>query len=140
MMVVVAAAGLVGCGISNSVEGTVEAEVPEFEAKWTVAPNACYSGERAGFFGVDLVRDGDESTQVRIVSDPVDGYSVGTNIPRTDVSAFVSAADGCETFDVDVVRTDTRINNIWNVEGHALVDCVLPGFTFHVDVNFANCH
>lgn len=130
----------VGCGLEGAVDGTVEAEVAEFDAKWHVSPNECRSGEPGGFLGVDLVRDGDEETLVRVVADPVDGYQVGTNIPGTDRAVFVSAADMCEVFDVDVVRTSTRINNIWNVEGHAIVDCVLPGLTLRVDINFSGCH
>lgn len=136
---------LVGCGGSgglfgSEVDGTVAAAVAEFKTKWHMTPTACYSGERAGFFGVDLAQDDDPETLVRIVSDPIDGFSVGTNVPRQDVAVFVSAADGCETFDVDVVRTNTRVNNIWAVDGHAVVDCELPGLSFHADVNFAGCH
>lgn len=135
---------LVGCGenglFGSEVDGKVAAAVAEFKTKWEMTPTACYSGERAGFFGVDLAENDDQETLVRIVSDPIDGFSVGTNVPRQDVAVFVSAADGCETFDVDVVRTNTRVNNIWAVDGHALVDCDLPGLSFHVDVNFAGCH
>jgi len=134
-----------GCGGSGGlfgshVEGTVEAAVPQFKAQWHMTPTDCYSGERAGFFGVDLAHEQDQDTLVRIVSDPIDGFSVGTNVPGEDVAVFVSAADDCETFDVDVVRTNTRVNNIWAVEGHAVVDCDLPGLSFHVDVNFSGCH
>lgn len=135
-----AVVALFGCGFNSSVAGTVEAEVAEFDAKWQAAPDACYSGERGGFFGVDLVDGGDEHTQVRVVRDPIDGYSVGTNVPGTDKAVFVAATDGCETFDVEVVRTNTRVNDIWNVEGHVLVDCALPGLVLRVDVNFAACH
>jgi hypothetical protein len=129
-----------GLGLGSSVDGQVLGAIEEFKAKWTMSPTACYSGERASFLGVDLIEGEDEDTLVRIVSDPVDGYSVGTNIPGEDASLFVSAADMCETFDVEVTRTNTRVNNIWNVEGHAVVDCVAPGLTFRVDVNFSGCH
>jgi len=135
------------CGGSGSsgvfgsqVDGNVEADIPQFDAKWTMTPTACYSGERAGFFGVDLLESGDEDTLVRIASDPIDGYRVGTNVPGADKSVSVSAEDGCQTFDLDVVRTSTRVNNIWVVEGHAVVDCELPGLSLHIDVNYSGCH
>lgn len=135
----------IGCGGSGGVfgshvEGAVEADIPQFDAKWKMTPNACYSGERAGFFGVDLLEDGDQDTLVRIASDPINGYRVATNVPGADKSVYVSAEDGCQTLDVDVVRTNTRVNNIWDVEGHAVVDCELPGLSLHIDVNYSGCH
>lgn len=139
---------LLGCGsnggvFGSSVDGTVEAAVDDGEdiqAKWHVSPNACYSGERAQFFGVDLTHDDDQETLVRIAQDPIEGFRVGTNVPGEDIAIFVQQSDGCDTFDVEVVRTNTRVNNIWAVEGHAVVDCELPGLSFHVDVNFSGCH
>jgi HSP20 family molecular chaperone IbpA len=130
-----------GGGVFGSdVEGTVEADIPQFKAKWQMTPTACYSGERSGFFGVDLIEDDDQDTLVRIASDPIEGYRVATNVPGTDKSVHVAAEDGCQTFDIDVVRTNTRINNIWDVEGHAVVDCELPGLSLHIDLNYAGCH
>lgn len=135
-----------GCGegglFGSSVDGTAKFDVTtqEFKAKWETLPDSCTSGERSGFFGVDLSEGSDEERLIRIVSDPVDGFSVGTNVPGTDKALFITAADGCAQFDVDVTRTSTRVNDIWNVDGHALVDCEVPGLSFQVDLNFSSCH
>lgn len=132
---------LAGCGgAGGSVHGTLSAEIDEFAAKWTMTPTRCVSGEHAGFFGVDLIDGDDQDTLVRVVQDPVEGASVGTNVPGADKAVFLGAGDGCEVFEVEVVRENSRVNNYWNVSGHAVVDCSLDGLELHVDIGFSGCH
>lgn len=133
---------LVGCGGGggDNIDGSVSADIDEYDARWTMTPTRCVSGEHQGFFGVDLLQGDDQTTLLRVLLDPVDGYSLGTNVPGEDVALFIDASAGCETFDLEVVRQNSRFNGYWNVEGHALVDCSLPGFELHVDVSFVDCH
>lgn len=137
---VAGALALASCGVAESVDGSVEAAVAEYDASWTMTPTTCASGERQSFFGVDLLAGSDQSTLVRVLRDPMLGDRVGTNVPGADVSVWLTAADGCAVFDVDLVRQSSRINEIWNMSGHAIVECDLPGLRFVADLEFGNCH
>lgn len=140
LVVAVLASGCSGGIFGSNVDGKVDGEVPELKAKWSMSPTECYSGQRVSFFGVDLYQNDDDDSMVRLVSDPIDGMFVIANVPRTRQAVILSANDGCETFDVDFVRTNTSVNDIYNIEGFAVIDCELPGRSLHVDVNFAGCH
>lgn len=111
----------------------------DLHGTWRMNPTACVSGERLSFFGVDLIEDGDASTLVRIVLDPLAGYRVAMNVPGEDIALIVDASD-CETFDVDVTRTNTRVNEFWAVEGHAVLACHHPDIDIDADLQFAGCH
>lgn len=130
---------LAACGSGGAVDGEMSAKVDEFDAAWTVKPTRCVSGEHAGFFGVDLLAGDDQGTLLRVVKDPIEGVSFGMNVPGTDRALFLDGT-GCELFDVDVVRESSRVNNYWNVTGHALIDCSTRELELHVDIGFAGCH
>ena len=141
--VAVVLAVLVGCGGGgggDNIDGSVDADIDEYDARWMMTPTRCVSGEHQGFFGVDLLQGDDQSTLLRVLLDPVEGYSLGTNVPGEDVALFIDANTGCETFDLAAVRQNSRFNGYWNVEGHAVVDCSLPGFELHADISFVDCH
>jgi hypothetical protein len=128
------------CGGGDPVDGAVDVEIAEYDAAWSMTPSRCVSGEHQGFLGVDLLEGDDAATLVRLVIDPVEGASFGTNVPGTDRSVFIDAGAGCELFDVAVARQNSRFNNYWNVAGHALVDCSLPGLELHAELQFSGCH
>jgi hypothetical protein len=129
-----------GCGGGDPVDGSVEVEIDMYDAAWTMTPTRCASGEHQGFLGVDMLEGDDETRLLRVVLDPVDGYSLGTNVPGTENAVFIDASAGCEVFDLEVARQNSRYNNYWNVAGHVVVDCSLPGFEMHADIAFAGCH
>lgn len=108
---------------------------------WIMSPTTCFSGEHQQFFGVDLTEDGDVDRGVRIVLDPVDGYTLLMNIPGRDLALVLAEPAGeCAVFDLDVTRTNVRVNEIWEVEGHALVECRAPGLEIDADLEFVGCH
>lgn len=109
------------------------------DGAWTIAPDDCASGERQAFFGVDLIEGGDGERAVRIVLDPIDGYHLLMNVPGQDFALVLAEDDPCERFDLHVERTHTRVNNIWEVRGHALVTCRLPGLEVDADLSFSAC-
>jgi len=131
---------LAGCGAGGSIDGMLSAQVDVFDATWKMTPTRCVSGEHAGFFGVDLLAGDDQDTLVRVVQDPIEGASFGMNVPGTEHSLFLDAGAGCELFDVEVVRESSRVNNYWNVSGHALIDCSTREIELHADISFAGCH
>ncbi|HEY8376757.1 MAG TPA: hypothetical protein VIK91_09725 [Nannocystis sp.] len=123
----------------GDLEGRLSVRSDEY-GSWTMSPTTCYSGEHQGFFGVDLTEDGDTSRGVRIVLDPIDGYLLRLNVPERDIALVLGeSTSSCEAFEVHVERTNTRINNIWVVEGHAFVKCRTPTTEIDADLEFSGC-
>ena len=104
-----------------------------------MSPTTCASGERRQFFGVDLTERGDGASGVRIVDDPVDGYSFAMNVPGHDLALVITPATDCEVFDVLVQRGNVRVNDIWAVEGHAILECRFPDLEVIADLRFSGC-
>lgn len=130
--------GPLACGSGDDLGGELSVDSEEY-GSWTMSPTTCFSGEHRQFFGVDLTQNGDNGSGVRIVDDPVDGYSLAMNIPGEDLALIVTAASECEVFDLHVERGNTRINNIWAIQGHATVECRAPGLEIVADLHFAGC-
>lgn len=107
---------------------------------WTMSPDACFSGERQQFFGVDLSQDGDVADAMRVVLDPIDGYSLLMNIPGEELAIVLGERDGCEVFDLHVERSNTRVNDIWGVFGRARVTCRRPDVEVDADITFEACY
>jgi hypothetical protein len=95
-------------------------------------PTACRSGETYGFVGVELTNA--EGASLRFVQTP-------TNVPQV----LYFASEGAPAMVVGVCgamsvrRTNTRINNVYNVEGTVTPQCMGP-MTVSGSLNFANCH
>ena len=137
--------GLILCALpscgggGDGLDGRLSVRSEEY-GSWSMSPTTCSSGQRQLFFGVDLSEDGDVERGVRIVGDPVDGYSLSMNIPGHDLAVVIrEPASACEQFDLHVERSNTRINDIWAVGGHAQVTCRLPGLEVDADLEFSGC-
>ena len=129
-----------GClaSLESLVEGTVGVETAEY-GMWRYAPDRCYSGERLQFLGVDLIEGEPEDGRItRIVEEPLEGISVAVNVPGEDI-ALVFTGEGCERFDVEIVRENSRVNEIWNISGFADIQCDGPGVRLNVSTSFENC-
>jgi hypothetical protein len=129
---------LPACGSSDDLGGMLSVDSDEYGA-WTMSPTTCVSGEHRQFFGVDLLERGDNGSGVRIVEDPIDGYSLAMNIPDHDLSLTVTATSECEVFDIFVEQGNVRVNNIWAIQGHATVECRAPGLEIVADLHFSGC-
>jgi len=107
---------------------------------WELSPDECHSGEREGFFGVDLVGSLQPGLFVRIVKDPLGGYEVA--LPNVlDGGHGIIDGEGCEQFDVRVISTDTTINDVRALDGHARIVCRFPGGgAVQGSVAFDTCH
>jgi hypothetical protein len=131
---------LTACIRGDDLGGRLSVRSDEY-GSWNMSPTTCFSGEHQQFFGVDLSEDGDVGRGVRIVLDPVDGYSLLMNVPDRDIALVIrEPADECEVFDLHVERTNVRVNEIWEVEGHADVRCRAPGLEIDADLDFLGCH
>lgn len=130
-----------GCGATSSeLDGSLDVTRSEY-GSWSMVPTRCSSGEHQGFFGVDLIDGDDTSSLVRLVLDPIDGYSLVMNVPGEDLSLAIAApAASCEMFDLLVERQSSRVNDIQNVRGHILVRCDVADIELDADLQFSNCH
>ena len=87
-VVLVVLAGAGGC--SNELHGALEATLRAGGGKqWSTTPSECVSGERQGFFGVDMRAGGSDDTLVRAILDPKDGPILKLNVPGTDQGVTV---------------------------------------------------
>ncbi len=96
-------------------------------------PTSCRSGEVTGFTGVDLIDA--SGNKVRLVATPT-GQPAVYYIPA---GSMVGMPIGmCGSFTVN--RTNTRINNVYNVEGQVALACMSQGSQITGSVQFGNCH
>lgn len=124
-------------GVAAAVRGEMQVRgVPSAEG--TLRPEACISGDRGNFRGVDLIA---RPLILRVVAEPIDGLALA--IIDTDSGerrAIFRRAD-CTTLRGDVQRTGWRINEVADVSGFVEVDCLLPsGVEIEGSVAFEHCH
>jgi len=101
------------------------------------AMNECRSGEANGAspFGGVMFFDG-SGAQVRFVGKPGGGFRLFHFAPNQSIGTLVG--EDCGTF--TLVKTNTQINNIHNVERNVNANCTGGGFTVVANVNYAKCH
>jgi hypothetical protein len=104
--------------------------------KWTFKPDKCFSGQRQGYFGVLLKRDGDKKHFIKVAKEPATGKTVVTvGIPGTDKGLILKK---CKVLKSNVQRTNTTINDIRCLKGSVEIDC--PSAHFKGKAKFDNCH
>ncbi len=140
--VVAVAFGAVG-GSCSSVEGKFVAK-GEPLSKFTMRPTECRSGQRKNFHGVILLSEKKENQAIKILEDPMKGMVVQVQIPssckngRCKVVTF--GEDACDTFDIQVNRTNTTVNDIRLLEGHLKIKCKFDeGGTAKAKLEFSSC-
>ena len=130
-------AGAVGVGVffmgSSKIEGGFTATGDQL-GEWTIAPDRCGSGQRSGYFGVQLQVGNSASPAVRLIEDPVEGRLVIVQTPGGDTHRFTPSQ--CEAMDLDLIQTNTSYNDVWLMKGTAHLEC--PGFSGSVE--FGGCH
>jgi len=103
--------------------------------EWTFKPNHCRSGERDGFFGVWLTNKEDKDHWVKVAKNPTNNQMVVTvKIPNTDKGKVFQE---CKVLNGSVVRTNTKVNTIWAVQGKLKIDCKDE---FKGSANFEMCY
>ena len=94
-------------------------------------PTSCRSGEHNNFMGVDL--NDDAGRVVRLVLSP-------SNQPLAIVIADGKTTELGECGALTVVRQNSTINDITNVEGSATLKCEGIDRKLSGEVDFKNCH
>lgn len=131
--------------INNKIEGDLHAKGPRV-GTWKLTPDRCVSGEREGFFGVYL-STGEKGKWVKVVKEPATGQMMVT-VPlhgEGESSDSGVVLRDCKVLEGNIVRTNTRVNRIWMVNGKIKLDCELKhkeGEKGRVwgEVVFQNCH
>jgi len=134
--------GVMG-GSCSSVEGKFTAK-GEPLSKFTMRPTECRSGQRKNFYGVILLSDKKKNQGIKIVEDPTDGWVVQVQIPKSckknRCKVVTFGEDACDTFDVEVNRTNTSVNDIRLLEGHLELKCKFDeGGTAKAKLKFSRC-
>lgn len=108
---------------------------------WTMHPNVCHSGEPREYFGVEFFDETQPRLGGQIVLPPDGEPSVSLNSPAKGGSDTIHRG-GCQLWDVDLNRTNTRYNAIWGLTGHAKFNCEFhdPESRIAADLNINNCH
>ncbi len=116
---------MVSC--SNKIEGDVTIDDARF------AIESCASGQRNGFFGVDL--KGSDGRLLRLVQ-----------LPSGEPQVFLFAAGGSSSADLgpcgslSVEIQNSTINDIKNIRGQAQLNCTSDEHQVKGSVTFENCH
>ncbi len=112
--------------------------IGSFDAPMTI----CESGAREYFLGVD-VGSADQQVVMRIVENPNPGQGPTLTLVNaaTPGEGLQLSRDNCSTLDVLVQPTNTLINGVRVMRGHARFDCALhSGGMVRGDLDFSNCH
>ncbi|PIW01247.1 MAG: hypothetical protein COW42_05535 [Deltaproteobacteria bacterium CG17_big_fil_post_rev_8_21_14_2_50_63_7] len=133
LLAVVSASFLGAC--SNEISGKLEATG---EKTFSMTPDACESGQRNGFFGVDLFVDGSRNQAIRVIESPREGVSVIVDHP--DGGRLTLEKANCKTLSGHVEAQNSTINDIKNVMGNLEMDCEQQGLVIKADIHFENCH
>jgi hypothetical protein len=117
----------------TEVSGQLALNAEGESGKMVFVPTECSSGQPFGFLGVDL-RSATAGQGLRIVSDPIQGPVL--ILQRSPGDARQVPLGQCKTAQVEAHPTNTTINEVRVVEGHATLDCE------HVqaDLKFSGCH
>lgn len=116
--------------IRTEVSGHLSAQIDN--AAFEFVPSDCRSGEPYGFVGVDLTSDAGQA--VRIMNDPVRGTLL--LLQPTSRQALPVNLSQCSTQDVQIVRTNTTVNEVRVFEGRATLACP----DVQASLTFAGCH
>lgn len=143
---------LAGCDSFKEIfkDGTITGKV---ESKgelgdWVLDKGLCYSGERENYFGAIAYGPKDSGVAIKMVKDPVKGWSVSVNkadtcanaAEKSACKAHVFTGEGCKKLEADVTTTNTTINNVKVVNGKLTIDCEAGASSIKGDLTLTYCH
>ena len=116
---------MVGC--RSKVTGNLEVDGERFPVK------LCRSGEAYGYYGIELVSEGDR--RLRLFGNS-DGTCTAALFNRD--AATGDNVRRCGT--LTMAAQSSKINNITNVRGTALLSCETGQHRIYGRIEFENCH
>ena len=113
---------------------------------WTLEKGTCYSGEREKYFGALAHGPKGSKTAVKMVKDPVKGWSVlvvnpsTCNEDLTSCQGHTFTLEECKKLDVIVETRNLSVNDIKVVDGKLSMDCESGATSVRGELNFDYCH
>ena len=124
-------------GVSTSVRGEFLARGGKV-GELLLRPEACLSGDRGNFWGVDLVAP---PFVLRVVAEPVEGLAVVLIDSASGEGRGIFRRSGCSVLRGDIQRTGWRVNNVADVSGFVEAECRLAsGEELSGSIAFEHCH
>lgn len=134
------AAAVLLCSCASVLHGNLTADWPGQGKQVTMTPDACESGERSSFFGVDMWTEGNAEAHIRGILDPVDGAIVKLDIPGVEQTLTLTPTSKCEVFEFTVEQQGPRTNHIYDIRGNLRLDCSEAGLVVKADITYSDCH
>jgi hypothetical protein len=123
-------------GMGTRIDGSVEVRWADGH-ETSLLPQACLSGDRASFHGVELVAP---PYVLRIVSEPLEGIAAAV-IDTGSGARILFRSASCKVLRGDIQRTGWRVNDLYDVSGFLEADCRLDsGEELHGKTRFEHCH
>jgi len=115
---------------------------------WVFNTGTCYSGQREQYFGVIGYGPEKDGTAVKLIKDPVGGWTAVVNIAstcatqpeRSNCRGLPLKQDDCDLFEANVQRTNTTVNDIVKLNGTLHIDCKIGDGTLKGKISFSGCH
>jgi hypothetical protein len=124
-------------GVAGSTRGEMRVR-GVLAAELRLRPEACISGDRGNFRGVDLIAP---PLVLRVAAEPIDGLALALIDAESGERRAIFRRSDCKTLRGDVQRTGWRINEVADVSGFVEVDCRLPsGVEMEGSIAFEHCH
>lgn len=124
-------------GVSSSVQGEVLVRGSRV-GELTLRPQACLSGDRGNFRGVDLLAP---PLVLRLAAEPIDGLAVALIDAESGERRGVFRRPDCTVLRGDVQRTGWLVNQVQDVSGFLEVDCrSQSGEEIRGAISFEHCH
>ena len=124
-------------GVSTSVQGEILAR-GEKAGELLLRPEACLSGDRGNFRGVDLLAP---PLVLRVVAEPVEGLAVALIDSASGERRGIFRRSDCSVLRGDVQRTGWRVNDVADVSGFVEAECRLAsGEELVGSIQFEHCH
>lgn len=124
-------------GVSTATHGEIRVR-GEKVGEVVFQPDACLSGDRANFRGVDLVTP---QLVLRVAAEPLEGLAVALIDVASGERRGVFRRSDCAVLRGNVQRTAWRVNNVADVSGFVEAECRLAsGEELAGSITFEHCH
>ena len=124
-------------GVGTSTRGEVRVRGGKL-GDFVLRPEACLSGDRGMFRGVDLLAP---PLILRVVGEPIDGLAAALINSESGERRGIFRRSDCSVLRGDIQRTGWRINEIADLSGFVEIECRLPsGEEIEGSIAFEHCH
>lgn len=120
--------------VKTEIKGTIISENNSL-GTWKIFPDSCDSGQRQGFFGVDIYNKKNADIRLRAIKDPVKGIIVLVKSSKTEEQGMKLTPSDCKKLQLKVRHGNVTYNKIREMKGHLTMDCKL----ITADLTFNGC-